>query len=64
MRRCREGHVSDIQRKVDQILADIPAFRAELYAAVRKEHPDITQEALDAAWEQAAQLFGLYDVDD
>jgi hypothetical protein len=44
---------------IEAILADPEAFRKKLEAEARAENPSMTQEQLDAAWEQVAHQFGI-----
>jgi hypothetical protein len=44
---------------IDEILADVPAFRKKLDDEARAKNPHMTQAQLDASWEQLAQQFGL-----
>jgi hypothetical protein len=44
---------------LDELVADPEKFRRQWDEEAKRENPDMTQEQLDAAWQQLAQQFGL-----
>jgi hypothetical protein len=48
-----------LSEAVDDILADPEKYRKAWDEKARRENPHLTQEQLDASWDQLAQQMGL-----
>lgn len=58
MTRDEEARLETL-RRIDEILADLPAFNAKLDAEVRAQYPDMTEEQHEAQRGLVAKLFGI-----
>jgi len=52
------------QRRIDAMLADVPALKRRVLEEARAENPGASSDDLEGAWDMAAELFGLDEDDD
>jgi hypothetical protein len=49
----------DLAKRVQDILDNPGAYREQWCDEARRENPDLTDEQVDAAWQQVQHQFGL-----